>query len=102
MDRTVTTYYGPNRLTVKTNGQRATFGFAPNSTVLSTYAYTLDGVGNRTQVDLNEPMMPSYNAETINYNYTEGNILALADGNTYTHDANGNPGGTGGLTAVSI
>jgi RHS repeat-associated protein len=64
--------------------------FASADTVISTYAYTLDGVGNRTRVDLNEPMMPSYNAETINYSYTSGNILASADGATYTHDANGN------------
>jgi RHS repeat-associated protein len=40
--------------------------------------------------DLNEPMMPSYNAETVNYTYSLGNILNTADGNTYTHDANGN------------
>jgi RHS repeat-associated protein len=73
-----------------TNGQRATLGFAPNNTVISTYAYTLDGVGNKTRTDLNEPMMPSYNAETINYTYTLGNILNTADGATYTHDANGN------------
>jgi RHS repeat-associated protein len=39
---------------------------------------------------LNEPMMPSYNAETINYTYSLGNILNTADGATYTHDANGN------------
>ena len=73
-----------------TNGTRATVGFAPNNNVISTYAYTLDGVGNRTQTDLNEPMMPSCNAETVNYTYTTGNILASADGATYTHDANGN------------
>jgi RHS repeat-associated protein len=72
-----------NRLTAMTN-------FAPNNAIISTYAYTLDGVGNRTQVDLNEPMMPSYNAETINYTYSLGNILSTADGNTYTHDSNGN------------
>jgi RHS repeat-associated protein len=73
-----------------TNSQRATVGFAPGNTVISTYAYTLDGVGNRTRTDLNEPMMPAYNAETINYTYYAGNILHTADGATYTHDANGN------------
>ena len=57
-----------NRLTAMTN-------FAPANAVISTYAYTLDGVGNRTRVDLNEPMMPSYNAETVNYTYSLGNIL---------------------------
>jgi RHS repeat-associated protein len=97
MDSILTTYYDPNRLTAMTNGQRATVGFASNNTVISTgqratfgSAYTLDGVGNRTKTDLNEPMMPSYNAETINYTYSLGNILNTADGNAYTHDANGN------------
>jgi RHS repeat-associated protein len=65
---------------VISTGQRATCGSA----------YTLDGVGNRTQTALNEPMMPSYNAETVNYTYSLGNILNTAAGNTYTHDANGN------------
>jgi RHS repeat-associated protein len=86
-----------NRLTAMTN-------FAPGNTVISTYAYTLDGVGNRTRVDLNEPMMPSYNAETINYTYFLGNILNTADGNTYTHDANGNriqKSGSGGTTTYT-
>jgi hypothetical protein len=51
-----------NRLTAMTNGVMATFGFAPNNAVISTgqratfgYAYTLDGVGNRTKTELNEP-----------------------------------------------
>jgi hypothetical protein len=77
-----------------TNGQSATNGFAPNNTVTTTgqtagdplvratfgSAYTLDGVGNRTKTDLNEPMMPAYNAETVNYTYSLGNILNSADG----------------------
>jgi RHS repeat-associated protein len=91
---------------------------APGNTVISTgqttgdplvratfgSAYTLDGVGNRTKTDLNEPMMPSYNAETINYTYSLGNILNTADGNTYTHDANGNriqKSGSGGTTTYT-
>ncbi len=61
-------------------GQRATFGSA----------YTLDGVGNRIQTDLNEPMMPAYNAETINYTYYPVNILYTAGGSAYAYDANGN------------
>jgi len=87
-----------------TNGQRATSGSGQDDTIISTgqtagdplvratfgSAYTLDGVGNRTQTDLNEPMMPSYNAETTNYVHNPGNILSSADGTTYTHDDNGN------------
>jgi RHS repeat-associated protein len=66
--------------TVISTGQRATFGSA----------YTLDGVGNRTNADLAEPLVPGFDPGTINYTYNTGNILALADSTTYTHDANGN------------
>jgi len=70
-----------------TNGQ--TVGDPLVRAIVSS-AYTLDGVGNRIRTALNEPMMPSYNAETVNYTYSLGNILNTAGGNTYTHDANGN------------
>jgi RHS repeat-associated protein len=63
---------------------------APGETVIASYEYTLDGVGNRTGVDLFEPLIPSFPTETIAYTYTSGNILASGDGTTYTHDANGN------------
>lgn len=33
-----------NRLVALTDGEKATFGFAPANTVISTYAYFLDGV----------------------------------------------------------
>jgi len=80
---TVFGYDTRNRLTAMTN-------YGQNDAVISTYEYTLDGVGNRTQTDLNEPLMPSYNPETTNYVYNTGNILASADGTTYAHDDNGN------------
>jgi RHS repeat-associated protein len=72
-----------NRLTAMTNHGK-------DDSVISTYAFTLDGVGNRTQTDLNETLMPSYNSATTNYVNDPGNILASADGTTYTHDYNGN------------
>jgi hypothetical protein len=80
-----------------TNGLKATSGSAPGDTVISTgqratsgSAYTLDGVGNRTNADLLEPLIPGFDPGTINYTYNTGNILATADSATYTHDANGN------------
>jgi len=72
-----------NRLTNLTN-------YAPGDTVISTYTYTLDGVGNRTDVDLTEPLIPGFDPGSIGYAYNLGNILATADSTTYTHDANGN------------
>jgi len=80
---TVFAYDTRNRLTNLTN-------YAPGDTVISTYAYTLDGVGNRTNVDLAEPLIPGFETGTINYTYNLGNILATGDSTTYTHDANGN------------
>ena len=73
------TNYGLNNTVIST-GQRVTFASA----------YTLDGVGNRTQVDLTEPLIPSFPPEEAGYSYNVGNILTSADGATYTHDANGN------------
>jgi RHS repeat-associated protein len=80
---TVFAYDTRNRLEAMTN-------FAPGDTVISTYAYTLDGVGNRTNADLAEPLIPGFDPGSIGYTYDTGNILATADGATYTHDDNGN------------
>jgi RHS repeat-associated protein len=80
---TVFAYDTRNRLTNLTN-------YAPGDTVISSYDYTLDGVGNRTDVDLAEPLIPGFEPGTINYTYNTGNILALTDTVSYTHDANGN------------
>jgi hypothetical protein len=66
----------------RATGEKATFGFGS--------AYTLDGVGNRTDVDFLEPLIPGFDLGTINYTYNLGNILTTADSATYTHDANGN------------
>jgi RHS repeat-associated protein len=63
---------------------------APGETIIASYEYTLDGVGNRTRVDLFEPLIPTFPPETVSYTYTSGNILASGDGTAYTHDANGN------------
>jgi len=78
-------YDSRNRLTTMTN-----YGPGDPPTVISTYDYTLDGVGNRTNVDLFEPLIPGFEPGTIDYTYNLGNILTTADSTTYTHDANGN------------
>lgn len=76
-------YDSRNRLDILTN-------YGLGDAVIAAYAYTLDGVGNRTQVDLIEPLVPSFTPEIVDYTYGLGNILTTADGNSYTHDANGN------------
>lgn len=79
-------YDSRNRLAILTN-------YGQGDSVIAAYAYTLDGVGNRTQVDLIEPLVPSFTPEIVDYTYALGNILTTADGITkadYTHDANGN------------
>jgi RHS repeat-associated protein len=76
-------YDSRNRLINLTNS-------APGETIIANYEYTLDGVGNRTGLDLFEPLIPSFPTETVAYTYTTGNILVSEDGTTYTHDANGN------------
>ena len=57
---------------------------------ISSYNYTLDKVGNRTQVTRNEPLSPILTSAAISYNYDNDNRLTSSTGDTYTYDANGN------------
>jgi RHS repeat-associated protein len=81
-----------------TNGLKATSGSAPSDTVISTYAYTLDGVGNRIDVDVDEPVALSYSDQTSNYHYDVGNILTdINVRSTFHYDDNGNLTSSGSL-----
>lgn len=64
--------------------------YGPGEMIISRYTYSLDDVGNRTGVDISEPLSPSFTPQTINYSYAPGNILTSANGTTYDYDANGN------------
>jgi YD repeat-containing protein len=58
--------------------------------IISQYTYTLDGVGNRTNVSLQEPLSRSFPLGSVSYTYVDGNFLTSAGPTTYSYDLNGN------------
>jgi len=58
--------------------------------IISQYAYTLDGVGNRINVSFQEPLSWTPSLVGVGYNYLPGNFLTAAGAVTYNYDANGN------------
>jgi RHS repeat-associated protein len=98
------TYDAAGRLTLvqNPNGTTAHYGFdnasrltslinsRSDTTVISSYALTLDGVGNHLQSAQTEPLSPVISAQTIGYAYDNDNRLNNTTGAAFTYDANGN------------
>ena len=96
-------YDAASRLTgaSEPNGTSATYGYdaADRLTALShklgatpfaTYAYTLDALGNQTQVTATEPLAPVLPGGTTNYSYDVDNRLTLVNATAQSFDGNGN------------
>lgn len=62
---------------------------ASDASVIAAYAITLDAVGNHTQATHNQPLFPILPNQTNNYAYNSDNRLVTIDGQTVTHNANG-------------
>ncbi len=77
------TYDSAERLTGLSNAKSDT-------TVISSYTYTLDEIGNHITVTKDEPLMPILSNKNITYTYDVENRLTNAGGVAFTHDANGN------------
>ena len=71
-----------NRLTGLTNNR-------PGG-IISQYTYTLDCVGNKTNVSVEEPLSWTLPLGSIDYGYTTGDFLTSAGTATYQYDLNGN------------
>ena len=101
---TTSTYDAAGNLTMvqNPNGTTARYGFdnagrltsltnsRPDTTVISSYALTLDGVGNHLQSAQTEPLDPVIATQTGSYAYDTENRLTNTNGATFTYDANGN------------
>lgn len=61
-----------------------------DGSVISSYKYTLDRLGNRTSIATVEPISPSRASSSVNYTYDDDNRITTATEITFTHDANGN------------
>ena len=77
------TYDTADRLTALTNAKS-------DASVIATYAFTLDPVGNHSQVNQTEPLSPSVTAQAVNYAYDADNRLTTVGTTSPTYDANGN------------
>jgi RHS repeat-associated protein len=77
-------YDNANRLTAINN-------LKADSTIISNYTFTLDGNGNRTNIDQTEPYAPAIGeGATIDYTYnTQKNRLTAVAGAPYTYDNEG-------------
>jgi RHS repeat-associated protein len=62
----------------------------PASTMISSYAYTLDAVGNHRSVDAREPAEGILSPSLTNYTYDVEDRMISAGGAAHTYDANGN------------
>ena len=82
-------YDAGNRLVSLTNS-------GPSSAIISRYAYTLDAVGNHTQVEQVEPLPTTPVRGQFSYAYDNDNRMITWAGQSQGFDANGN------MTSVSV
>jgi len=76
-------YDNANRLTSLTNAKS-------DASVISSYSYTLDAIGNHAAEERNEPLMPALTPVTVAYTYDTENRLTDANGTANSFDNNGN------------
>ena len=77
------TYDNANRFTDLVNKKA-------DQTIISEYHFTLDGNGNRKQVNQSEPLLPVINEETTSYTYNpERNRLMTAGASGFDYDLEG-------------
>jgi len=61
-----------------------------NGSVICSYGYTLDPLGNPVAIDTNQPLELSLPSSNITYEYDADDRLTEAGGVNYTYDKNGN------------
>ncbi|MFC1601373.1 RHS repeat-associated core domain-containing protein [Candidatus Sumerlaeota bacterium] len=102
----VTTYNydlrGNLALTTNGNGTKAVYGYddaqrltslsneTSTGSLISSYAYVLDRVGNRIQETRNEPLLPTITPEVTDYSYDGADQILNAGAATFSHDLKGN------------
>jgi RHS repeat-associated protein len=86
-------YDTANRLIALTN--------ADNSAIISSYAYTLDAVGNHTQVNQTEQLQTTPIVSQSAYAYDNDNRMTNSEGQTQTFDSDGDMISIGGGNTLS-
>jgi RHS repeat-associated protein len=89
-------------LTTNGNGTRAEYAYdaagrmtllankKSDGSVISSYAYTLDPIGNQTASVQTEPLLPDFEDQAESYAYDVENRLTAVNATAFTYDANGN------------
>ncbi len=65
------------------------FNRKSDGTVIASYQFTLDGNGNRTNIDAVQPLDATPTAQTVNYSYNGANHLLTAGNKTFTFNSRG-------------
>ena len=74
---------------------------ASDGSMICSYAYTLDAVGNQSQVNQTEPLQASPVVGQFSYSYDADNQMVSAEGRAQTFDAKGNMTTVGGTNQLS-
>jgi len=61
-----------------------------DTSLIASYNFTLDAVGNHTEVIKNESLVPVFAKANKSYSYDNDNRLLTSNGTAYNYDANGN------------
>ncbi|KAF0181133.1 MAG: RHS repeat-associated core domain protein [Limisphaerales bacterium] len=84
-------YEAANRIVGLTN-------LRSDTSVIASYALSLDGIGNHVQTPQTQPLYPILPNQTNAHAYDLDNRLSIVDGKAVTHDYNGNLTGIGSET----
>ncbi|MBU1737106.1 MAG: chitobiase/beta-hexosaminidase C-terminal domain-containing protein [Proteobacteria bacterium] len=101
---TTYSYDVAGRLVGKAMGNGATVGLSyddagrlltkedrdPATALIAGYTYTMDEIGNRTAVDMTQPLVPLLDNYSDAFIHDDGNRVLTGTGETYTHDNQGN------------
>jgi RHS repeat-associated protein len=73
-----------------------------DTSIISRYKYTLDGLGNRVNIAAFDPAPVVLASTNVSYTYDADNRIQAATGATFTHDANGNLTAIGGTKPTTF
>ncbi len=73
-----------------------------DGTVINSYRYVPDQIGNQVSVTRQEPLMPAFTSLAVAYGYGADNRIETAGAATYTHDANRNRTAQTGVNAAAF
>lgn len=64
--------------------------YSADATINGVFQYTLDALGNRTEVSYYQPLMATPASQNVSYTYDNDNRLLTAGTTTFSYDNNGN------------